>query len=346
MTPQPGPLRRLLTPLAVLATAAAVGVGLLTAAVPVEAAPSGPRLTFAQFNVCKASCEAPAPAWGTRRERVARVITESRADVLGIDEATDWQVAGGRTQWEDIQDLVAPAGYAAPVLDVEECLKGGSCDHTAKLLYRTSTVEEVEFASGLPSAGSTTLGRIASGMDPSSGVREVRWAYLAGRNGTGPFLAIAVHMDNDKTAVHEASRRRAAAALGGWADRLNAERGIPDAPAVLMADLNSNSFSNPKGAQAVLARTGWVDAWTAPVRINASYSTINVHSTNLQFNGFPPRPVRYSGDASRIDYIFGRGVRPVEYEVVMYLTRAGAFVPRYQASDHQMVRAVFAFPRS
>lgn len=327
-----------------LVASSLLGSGLVLAE-PTMAAPSREVLTVAQFNVCKWSCEAPAPRWEERRHRVARVISESGADVLGINEATDWRVTGARTQWEDIQALVAPAGYVAPVLDVEECLKGGSCDHTAKLLYRTSTVSEVEFGSGVPSAGSTTLGGIAAGLDPSSAAREVRWAYLQRRDDARPFLAIAVHMDNDKTAVHEASRRRAAAALGEWAERMNAERGIPQAPTVLMADLNSNSFSNPKGPQAVLSRTGWVDAWTAPVRINASYSTINLHSSNLQHNGFPPRPVRYSGDASRIDYIFSRGFRPLEYEVVMYLSRGGAFIPRYQASDHQMIRAVLAYPR-
>ena len=307
--------------------------------------PKGPRLTFAQFNACKAECDAPAPAWGVRRDRVARVIIASGADVVGVDEATDWTVSGGLTQWQDIQALVAPAGYAAPVLDVQECLKGGSCAHTAKLLYRTSTVSEVDFADGLPSAGSSMLGLIAPGIHPGSAMREFTWAYLQGGNGTGPFLAIAIHMDNDKEPAHEPARRAAAAALGPWVDARNRERGIPSAPAVLMADLNSNSFQNPKGAQKVLKRGGWVDAWTAPVRRNTSYSTINLHSSNLQFNGFPPRPVKYSGDASRIDYIFGRGVTPVTYEVVMHLTRSGGFDRDYQASDHQMVKASFAFPR-
>ena len=51
------------------------------------------------------------------------------------------------------------------------------------------------------------------------------------------------------------------------------------------------------------------------------------------------------GEATRIDYImgYGTGLRVIDYEVVVYLT-GKAFNPDYQASDHQMVKATFAFP--
>jgi hypothetical protein len=40
---------------------------------------------------------------------------------------------------------------------------------------------------------------------------------------------------------------------------------------------------------------------------------------------------------------YGTGLRVIDYEVVIYLN-GKAFNTDYQASDHQMVKATFAFP--
>ena len=94
-----------------------VPVVLVTSAQPVQAA-SG-NLVFASFNVCKIACAAPAPSWDIRRDRVARVIGESGAEVVGLQEATNNPTTTAKTQVADIQTLLAPAGYVSPVLTVE-----------------------------------------------------------------------------------------------------------------------------------------------------------------------------------------------------------------------------------
>ena len=71
----------------ILAVAMALAAGMvLLVARPAAAAGT---LVFASWNVCKVGCAAPAPSWEIRRDRVARVIAESGADVIGLQEATN-----------------------------------------------------------------------------------------------------------------------------------------------------------------------------------------------------------------------------------------------------------------
>ena len=341
----------------------AVLIVLVTSTQPVQAT-SG-NLVFATFNVCKVACAAPAPSWDIRRDRVARVIGESGADVVGIQEATNNPTTAAKTQVADIQTLLAPAGYVSPffTVDSNECrrprdaqgeLTGPSpCDNTAALLYRTATVEQVTTPTGLPSAGIVQVGSIAPGIDAVSAARSVAWAYLRGKNGVGPFLAISLHTDSNKDVVAENSRVAVGKALGGWVNWMNGIQGMGGTPAILMADLNSYAKRQPKGAQMELTSAGWIDAHSARSRRNIMYSTINYNPLlGDGAQGFPAAPYRFQktkknpkGEATRIDYImgYGTGLRVIDYEVVIYLN-GKAFNTDYQASDHQMVKATFAFP--
>lgn len=345
--------------IALLATAF---VGSSLVAIPsAQAAPA--NLVFATFNVCKVACAPPAPSWDIRRTRVAQVIAESGADVLGVQEATNNAVTSGRTQWEDIQDLTAPLGYVAPTFPIEanECrrprdaagqLAGPSpCDNTSGLLFRSSTVRQAASPNGLPTAGIAQQGSIAA-MDAQSAKRSVMWAYLEGANGAGPFLAISLHTDSAKTPDVEASRVALGNALAGWGQAMNNAHGFPGAPVVLLADLNSYAKRQPNGVQTVLVRNGWLDAFDAPTRRNISYSTINYNPQLADGFGFPVKPYVFRkskrnklGAATRIDYImaFGPGVKVLDYEVVIRLNKDGSFNQAYQASDHQMVRATLQF---
>jgi len=63
-------------------------------------------------------------------------------------------------------------------------------------------------------------------------------------------------------------------------------------------------------------------------------------------DGFPspPRVQKITkrnplGEVPRIDYVMGLGATPVIYETVMHIT-GRAFNPDFQASDHQMIKAV------
>lgn len=317
---------------------------------PAQAEDGADTLTFASFNVCKTNCTAPAPGWDVRRDRVARVINESGVDVVGLQEATWQPTATAKTQMLDIQHLVASSGYVAPTFsqNSNECAWTAAaphkCTHTAALLFRRSTVSQASTPNGTPSAGVTFEGAIVGGLDDDSASREVAWAYLRGQDGPGPFLALSVHTTTFKDEVHEASRVAFANALTGWTQAFNDQHGMSGVPVILMADLNSYAMRQPMGGQRVLTDAGWTDSATAVSRRNTTYSTINYNALRGD-TGFPVTPYVFRREATRIDYIMALGgVAPVDYEVVLHLTAGGQFDTAYQGSDHQMIRAVLAFP--
>jgi endonuclease/exonuclease/phosphatase family metal-dependent hydrolase len=339
--------------------AASVLVAPLVSVATAPPAAAAQDLVFATFNVCKTLCAAPAPSWEERRLKVARVLTEYGLDVVGVQEATLHSVTYAPTQWADIQQLVRPAGYIAPEFPLSEnaCrrprdlrgeLSGPSpCKNTAGLLFRAATVEQVSSANGTPTAGITTTGAIAP-VAGEAGIRSVMWAYLRGKNSTQPFLAVSLHADQNKDQATENARMALGRALGGWVSAMNAKHGFANAPAVLMADLNSFAKRQPDGVQAQLRTTGWTDSFTAPIKRNIKYSTINYNPALVDGTGFPRKPYVFRktarnkiGAATRVDYImsYGAGVQPLDYEVVIRLNRDGTFNEDYRASDHQMVRA-------
>jgi len=308
-------------------------------------------LTFATFNISKVSAPAPAPGWDVRRERVVRVIAQSGADVVGLQEASWEPTPYAKTQALDVANLLRGIGYVAPSVtkSSQQCAwtkeDPHKCIHTAALFFKSSTVAQAQTPSG-DSAGFVNEGMIASGLDADSAKREVAWAYLRPVAGGATFLAISAHTTNFRDAPHEAGRVAFAAALGGWADAWNAQHGLSGATVVLMADLNSYDMRQPAGPQQVLRDSGWTDAAAAPTRTNERFSTININPLTGA-TGWPNVPYLFKRPATRIDYIFIRGTAaPTSYEVVLYLNDDGTFNFDYQASDHQMVRAVLEFPMS
>lgn len=343
-----------------LAAVLLAGSGVVLAVAPPAAAAGS--LVFATFNVCKYDCKAPAPAWSVRRDRVQRVVAESGADVIGLEEATRLKLPSGKTQIEDIKALIAPSGYVpievAPKNDAcrqprkpNGHIAGRSpCVNTAMLVYKSATVQPVQPPNG-PGAGRTMQKFIAAGLAPGSATRSVEWAYLRGVNGAGPFLVVNLHNDQEQSASAEQSRVALGQALTGWVASLNAASGMPNTPVVLVADLDSFAKRQPEGVQKQLTDAGWQDAFSAPDRVNIQYATI--HSKGAEpGSGFPDRPTVYLPTkkdplraGTRIDYVmaYGPGVTMLRYENVLHLTPDGAFNPDYQASDHQMVKATIAF---
>jgi endonuclease/exonuclease/phosphatase family metal-dependent hydrolase len=320
----------------------------------------GPTLVFASFNVCKVSCAPPAPSWDVRRERVARVIAESGVDVVGLQEVTFNPTSTAKTQFLDLQNLLAPAGFAAPTMtpDSDRCRWTAAnphpCEHTTGLMFSTRTVRQVATPNGSASAGTLPASDVAGGLSADSANRKISWAYLEGLDGTGAFLALSVHTSNLKDPTNEASRVALGQALDGWAQAWNDAHGLSGVPVVLMGDLNSYAKRQPNGVQAVLVNAGWVDAASAPEKRNVQYSTINYNPLlGVAEQGFPAKPYVFRTsrnkpvlDATRIDYVMakGGGLTPMDYEVVIRLNADGSFIPEYQASDHQMVRSTLAFP--
>ncbi|MEY2773231.1 MAG: hypothetical protein RJB51_652, partial [Actinomycetota bacterium] len=224
-----------------------------------------PTLTFATFNIAKPN-NTSVPAWKNRREAIGRTINESNSDVIGLQEATDIRVIGEggvrMKHWEDIQAMSAPAGYLPTTTEVDTC-DPNSCIHSAHILYKADKVKQVDLPEGIPSAGQGRLTDIVDGLRYAK-TREFSWAYLEGLNGTGTFLAVSLHLNNEKNARGKKDRELVGSAFTTWAEELNKASGLEGVPMILMGDFNSYDNREPKGMLFELAEDGWLDSFNAP----------------------------------------------------------------------------------
>lgn len=259
-------------------------------------------LAFASFNVCKTTCSMPAPTWEVRRERVARTILESDADVIGLQEVTHHPTAAAKTQYLDLVSLLRPHGFTAAMYtpDSDTCRwtadRPHPCTHTTGLVFRSSVVRQVAMPDGRASAGTIPMSDITPALTVEAAGRKVVWAYLQGvpdspGGQVPPFLALVVHTSTLKDPASEASRIAFGRALDGWIRAHNDSNGMSGVPVVMMSDLNSYRRRQPQGVQQVLMDAGWQDAAAAPISRNTQFSTINVNPLlEVGEQGFPARP--------------------------------------------------------
>lgn len=305
-----------------------------------------PTLTFATFNVAKPN-NTSVPAWKNRREAIGLTINESNSDVIGLQEATSRQVIGegGKrmTHWADIRAMAKAGGYVATDVQEDTC-KANSCINSAHILFKKSRVKQVEFADKIPSAGQGRLQDIVDGLRYAKN-REFSWAYLEGKNGTGTFLAVSVHLNNEKNSQGIKDRTRVGKALTKWAMAMNKERGLDNPPMILMGDFNSYLSREPKGMVYELKEAGWQDSFNAPTNefkfFEDAYTTSYTRGNR---SGWPKRPIT-SSNPVRIDYVMylGDSLHADAYQVALRLNKDGTFNNKYRGSDHMMVQAIIRF---
>lgn len=304
-----------------------------------------PTLTFATFNIAKPN-NTNVPAWKNRREAIARTINESNSDVIGLQEATAIRVVGEggarMRHWQDVKKMASEGGYVATKVEEDTCTS--SCVNTAKILFRADKVRQVELPNGMPSAGSGKLSDIVGGLRYAKN-REFSWAYLEGLNGTGTFLAMSLHLNNQTNARGKKDRDLVGKELTKWAEELNEARGLTGVPMVLMGDLNSYLKREPKGMIYELQEDGWQDSFNSPVNEFKFFE--NAYTTSYTGNsqsGWPKRPIT-SSNPVRIDYVMYKGdlLQADAYQVALRLNEDGTFDNNYRGSDHMMVQAIIRF---
>lgn len=342
------------------------------------------EITVATYNVCKVDCSGRF-SWERRRNAVARNAAAADPAVLAVQEAptlpwrgtTQWADLTGllarqgyrQTSDEDgctdgctrgahlyfdptrirVFPVKAPSGLPVPP---EQCLKylndpglprkkRGADDWSRfDCAQHVGYTEFIDMSAGMASQMELSGQRWGNVQD-----RNVAWAYLQDVDTGGVFMALSVHLPNEKTARVEQIRRQTAGAIARWIDTQNARLGLTGIPVVVMGDLNSFRERQPQGAQTVLYDAGFVDAFLAPERVNPRYPTVNYTPLTRQWDGFPPKPFRYAKVANRVDYILGKnGVSPLRYEVFLTLRGDGTFDNRYRGSDHNLVRARLSLP--
>ena len=324
-----------------IASTATVAAGLLVAA-PSHGQPvDQPRtqITVATYNVCKVSCMGGRFTWAKRRKAVARTVAAADPAVLAVQEAPTlpWR---GTTQWADLTRVLSQRGYR-PTSTKDGCTSG--CTRGAHLYFDPDRVRL--FRAQQRAAGMESQRRLSGAQWGGIQDRNLSWAYLQDIASGGVFLAVSLHLPNEKTSQGEWVRKRTAAGVAAFTRQLNARRGLTGIPVIVMGDLNSYASRQPQGAQQVFYDGGFVDAFETPERTNAHFPTANYTLATRHWNGFPPSPFRYSGWASRIDYVLGAGgVRPRSYEVFLKLRADGRFNNRFRGSDHNLVRAGLSMP--
>lgn len=175
--------------------------------------------------------------------------------------------------------------------------------------------------------------------------RNISWAFMRQKATGKTFIALSLQTPNEKTAQGERIRKALATKLPTWVASFTSSLGYPNIPVIIAGDWNSYQARQPNGAQTILAKSGYTDAFDAKDKVNARYATINKNGKiNRRFKGWPPKPYQYNRPGTRIDYVFGKGVSPVRYELFIRTTGSGAFDERYRASDHNPVVTDWQFP--
>jgi endonuclease/exonuclease/phosphatase family metal-dependent hydrolase len=322
-----------------LAVAAATAMSLLAGGVTAAQAsapmsvPADDAIRVATYNVMKTTRLAKKWSWSKRRQALVNTVRDSAPDVLLVQEANT-QRWGGSTHLEDVRGLLGGLGYQIASSDYTQCTAW--CTRGAHVFFNSSRMALTAPLTGAPAAGMAGMSTIAGVDFGGTQDRNVAYAFLTPLGSTRTTLYISTHLPTEKTAEGERLRVAVASALRPWADALIAGSGLGGVHIAIGGDFNSYERRQPYGAQAVLANSGLIDGFVAPVKVNANYSTVNITPKTRKFKGFPPRPYFYKQNTTRIDYIFST-VPAQRHEVVLRLTAKGTFDNRYRASDHNMV---------
>jgi endonuclease/exonuclease/phosphatase family metal-dependent hydrolase len=222
-------------------------------------------LTVMSFNIRYGTAKDGENIWTNRRDLLLDVIREQAADVIGLQEALDFQ----------IDDIVA----AIPVFGVIGVGRddGGRKGEYAAILFRRDRFQ-------VSDAGtfwlSDTPQVIASKSWGNSITRICTWARFVDRDGRA-FWHFNVHLDHQS----QPSRERSAQLLR---TRVDARR-APEEPVVITGDFNAGE-NNP-AVMAITSSGTFVDTF------RVKYPNERVVGT---FTGFDPAKI----EGDKIDYVF------------------------------------------
>ena len=221
-------------------------------------------LTAMTFNIRYGTANDGVDHWTLRRNFLFDVVREQNADIIGLQEALDFQ----------IREIVeAVPGYAVVGVGRDN---GRTAGEYSAVLVRKDRFHVAEagtfWFSDMPAVpGSTSWGNRIT--------RICTWARLVDRDGT-PFWFFNVHLDHQS----QPSRERSAELL---LRRIEA-RAFPAEPVIVTGDFNAGE-DNP-AIQTMLAGKAFVD----------TYRVLHPEAKHVvTFSGFKMEPI----DGPKIDYV-------------------------------------------
>ncbi len=236
---------------------------------------SHPELTALTFNIRYGTAQDEVHSWEHRKDSVLAVIRDSVPDVVGLQEALDFQN-------EYLADRLAPQ-YSF----VGEGREGGIRGEYASILYRSDRFF-------LTRAGRFWLSDtpdIPGSMTWADLPRLVTWIELRGRKGDPAVLVLNTHFAHNSETARLLSARLIR-------DRLK-DLTAPGVPVVLMGDFNCTPGSPPH--ELLIREAGFGDA--------QSELAVPPRGT---FHGFTG--VAHGGQPIDW-ILFRGGIRPIEYRV-------------------------------
>jgi predicted amidohydrolase YtcJ/endonuclease/exonuclease/phosphatase family metal-dependent hydrolase len=251
---------------------------------PAAAAQERAPLAAMSFNIRYGTANDGDNRWPLRRDFLIDVMREQAADVIGLQEALDFQI-----------DEIVAALPAYGVIGVGRDDGARKGEYTA-ILYRRDRFQ-------VSDAGtfwfSDTPDVIASKSWGNRITRICTWARLVDRDGRG-FWHYNVHLDHES----QPSRERSAALLRKRID----ERRLPQEPVIVTGDFNAGE-QNPAVA-AMLAGGALVDTF------RVKFPGEKVAGT---FSGFDPAKTQ----GEKIDYVFVPAGAEVLRAEIVRTTRNG-----------------------
>jgi endonuclease/exonuclease/phosphatase family metal-dependent hydrolase len=268
---------------------------------PPAAASRQPReaLTVMTFNIRYGTAKDGENEWSARRDMLFDVIREANPDLLGVQEALDFQI-------DEI--LAAVHGYAVVGVGRDD---GGEKGEYSAILFRTDRLHVAEagtfWFSDTPSVpGSKSWGNQIT--------RICSWARFIDRDGRG-FYHFNLHLDHQS----QPSRERSTVLLRGRIDT----RSVPD-PVIVTGDFNVGE-ANPALATLTAAVASGQAAFLDTFRV--LHPEVKDAGT---FSGFKFG----TGGADKIDYVL---VQPGTEVLAAEIVRFGR--NNHYPSDHFPVTA-------
>jgi endonuclease/exonuclease/phosphatase family metal-dependent hydrolase len=255
------------------------------AQVPAPAPATGRApLTVMSFNIRYGTANDGENRWAVRRDFLIDVVKEHAADVVGLQEALDFQI-----------DEIVAAVPAYGVIGV------GRDDAARKGEYSAILFRRDRFQ--VSHAGtfwfSDTPEVVASKSWGNNITRICTWARLVDRDGRA-FWHANVHLDHQS----QPSREKSAQLLRKRID----ERAFPKEPVIITGDFNAGE-TNP-AVTAITAGGAFVDTF------RVKYPDEKVVGT---FTGFDPAKI----NGEKIDYVFAPASAEVLSAAIVRTARAG-----------------------
>ncbi len=277
--------------------------------------------------------------WLQRRADVAQQIVDERPDVLALQELGPGRAAGkdggiGDTmrQTTSLLDSLKKIGATRykMVRTTPYIHKGPHGSQGARMLYNSDKVDLLsdcpETTGGVNYSSSCAIELPMLSGDSESQRRSAAYARFRIKSNGTQFFMVSAHLDAGHSksvsteAAHGALRARQVDAILKAVDKVNTGR----LPVLFGGDLNSyQNLSSGDTARAALAKNGYVDNATAPIRVNLKYSTYNGFGLTQSVGGL--------GIGSRLDAVFAKGAIPQTFENVTKVTDSA------RPSDHNMV---------